>query len=92
MYALVIGRGGKPMIYKDFHEAKEKAAAGDRIILTHADKSEEYIVPDYSKMEELEEEIKKLGKFTYARRTLTLKLARMNGEALRFEERSKRNG
>lgn len=92
MYAMVIGRGGKPMIYKDFHEAKEKAAAGDRIILTHADKSEEYIVPDYSKMEELEEEIKKLGKFTYARKTLTLKLARMTGEALRFEERSKQNG
>lgn len=90
MYAMVLGKS-KPMIYKDFHEAKEKAVVGDRIVLVNGETTEEYIVPDYAKMAELEERIKSLGKFTTARKSLMLEQSRLMAATLKFEERSKQN-
>ena len=89
---MVINGKDRPTVYKDFHEAKERAGIGDKILVAHNGCCEEYTVPDYAKLAELENEIMKLGKFTNARRALILKLHRMMGETLKFEERSKRNG
>ena len=88
---MVISQKDRPVIYRDFREAKEKAAVGDRILVVHNECCEEYTVPDYARLMELEREISKLGKFTNARRMLTLKLHTMMGETLKFEERSKRD-
>lgn len=91
MYAMIFGKT-KPTVCRDFHEAKEKAVVGDRILLVNRDETEEYIVPDYAKMHELETRIKTLGKFSSQRRALTLELQKIMVSTLKFEERSKKNG
>lgn len=76
---------GKPMVYRDFQSAKERAFAGD--IIYEGDK--EYVVPDYVAMQELESQIKGLGKFSNLRRILELRLKDMVKIALKYEERIK---
>ena len=84
MIVTVISKG-KPYVYNSFHAAKEKACIGDTIY----EGENEYIVPDYKKMYDLECRIRGLGKFSTQRKNLILRLANMTKNAIKFEERIK---
>lgn len=84
MVVTVMSRG-KPMVYSDFHSANEKASPND--VIYESDKV--FIVPDYVKMDEVEDAINKLPKFSNLRKELTLKLKQMRNQTLNYEERVK---
>lgn len=82
---VILMNKGEPFVYSTFFEAAEKAQTNDVIY----DCSNEYRVPDYIRISELEERIKKTSKFSNKRAELECELRLLMADSLRFENRKK---